>query len=294
MISDVNWNKLKKFKAYLKNGGYSQRTIYNYENTLCHLFEFVGKEWYRITSNDIEAFKTAFREGSFCKDVERKVLAQKEGLRISSMSRQISALNSFFRDFAEKDDVVKKARLKIGKRVIKAIYSRDQIKKMFSVADVFEGACLALGYYWALRVSEAVSLERDGINTKTRFVTGIGKGDKEYRQKMLPQGFRYLKRMLKSHNYDSNIPNLLQRSTKEGFKPMYLHKIEKLLRHVCLKAGVPYFAFHSLRHSIATHLIESGWDIREVQKYLRHDDVRTTTRYLHEENVAVEKKGYEL
>lgn len=284
-----NIEKLAGFEQYLTNQGYSEQTIQSYLNTLEHLFEFVQVDWNKVKQKHTEAFKTAYKKGKFARD-------GRTNLKTTGMRRQISAMRTFFIDFCGKNDAVRAAKLRLPKnRVVERKYSKSEIRKLFSVCESsFEKCCLSLGYYWGFRVSEAVSINRADINFKDKIVTVTGKGRKKIALEGLPKGFYYAKKQIDARNYLPSIPNLLQYYKHSVFFPLYLHKLEGIFRRLCTKAGVRYLGYHALRHSIATHLIESGWDIREVQKYLRHDSIETTTKYLHEGIKAVKEKGFEL
>jgi site-specific recombinase XerD len=57
---------------------------------------------------------------------------------------------------------------------------------------------------------------------------------------------------------------------------------QKICKYAALKAGITRdVSIHSLRHSFATHLLESGTDIRYIQELLGHNSVKTTQRYTH-------------
>src|SRR6185312_16406403 len=134
-----------------------------------------------------------------------------------------------------------------------------------------------------LRVSEAVGLERNGVDLEERLVRSIGKGDKE---RIVPLGRsaadalrRYLSR---------GRPFLDSRHRPELFLnarggPLTRAGAFLILRRLAERAGLEPARIHPhlLRHSFATHLLEGGADLRSVQEMLGHADLATTELYTH-------------
>jgi integrase/recombinase XerD len=134
-----------------------------------------------------------------------------------------------------------------------------------------------------LRVSEAVGLERGGIDLDDRFVRTIGKGDKERVVPIGRQAAEALRRYL-AHGR----PHLDRRHRPELFLnaqggPLTRAGAFLILRKLAGKAGLDPERIHPhlLRHSFATHLLEGGADLRSVQEMLGHADLATTELYTH-------------
>jgi integrase/recombinase XerD len=146
-----------------------------------------------------------------------------------------------------------------------------------------DSALIELLYGAGLRVSEAVGLERAGVDLDERIVRCVGKGSKE---RIVPIGRsaaealrRYLSR---------GRPYLDRRYRPELFLnakggPLTRAGAFLILRKVAERAGLEPGRVHPhlLRHSFATHLLEGGADLRSVQEMLGHADLSTTEVYLH-------------
>ena len=149
-------------------------------------------------------------------------------------------------------------------------------------------ALLALLYGAGLRVSEATGLRLDGLSLRA-FVgdpdPGVlqvrGKGEKE---RLVPFGGLARERL--EHwleqgrpSRPANPPQVLL--TKTG-RAMDRHLAFRIVRQHAVAAGLPADLHpHMLRHSCATHLLLGGGDLRSVQEFLGHADLRTTERYTH-------------
>jgi site-specific recombinase XerD len=144
-------------------------------------------------------------------------------------------------------------------------------------------ALVELLYGAGLRVSEAVGLERSGVDLDGRLVRVVGKGGKE---RIVPIGehavaalTRYLSRgrpyLDRRHRPDLFLNARGGALTRSG---AFL-----ILRRLAADAGLDPARVHPhlLRHSFATHLLEGGADLRSVQEMLGHADLSTTELYTH-------------
>jgi integrase/recombinase XerD len=149
--------------------------------------------------------------------------------------------------------------------------------------DLRDRALVELLYGAGLRVSEAVSLEKGGVDLAGRLVRCIGKGNKERIVPMGRQAADALRRYLSRGR-----PYLDRRHRPELFLnaqggPLTRAGAFLILRRLAAKAGLEPERVHPhlLRHSFATHLLEGGADLRSVQEMLGHADLATTELYTH-------------
>ncbi len=142
---------------------------------------------------------------------------------------------------------------------------------------------MELLYGAGLRVSEAVWLEKGGIDLDERLVRVTGKGDKERIVPIGRQATEALRRYLARGR-----PHLDRRHRSELFLnarggPLTRSGAFLILRRLAAVAGLDPSRVHPhlLRHSFATHLLEGGADLRSVQEMLGHADLGTTELYTH-------------
>ncbi|MDR7300303.1 site-specific tyrosine recombinase XerD [Haloactinomyces albus] len=150
------------------------------------------------------------------------------------------------------------------------------------VRDLRERALLELLYSSGARISEAVGLDLDDVNTEERTVSLDGKGG---RQRLVPVGQPAL------HALDAYLvrarPTLAIRG--RGSPAVFLNSrgtrlsrqsAWNALKSAAQRAGITAeVSPHVLRHSFATHLLEGGADVRVVQELLGHASVATTQVY---------------
>jgi integrase/recombinase XerC len=140
-------------------------------------------------------------------------------------------------------------------------------------------AILELLYSSGLRVSELVGLNISQLDLDLGLVRVMGKGRKE---RIVPVGKKACE-ALKDY--------LKERGKINGEDPLFINKmgqrlssrsVGRLVKRYSLISGIfRKVTPHSLRHSFATHLLDGGADIREIQEMLGHSSLSTTQRYIH-------------
>ena len=185
-------------------------------------------------------------------------------------------------------------------RKIRYIPSMDDINLVLLVAgeyrDLLECCLYTLG-----RKSEILKLRWEDIDferNKIRLWTRKRKdGSEEYDELPMPKPLRGLLFRLKKVRGGSISTSWVFPSpyagTARGSVSGRFSQLSSLMRRLCGKAGVKPFGFHAFRHYGASYLIRRGADLKTVQLWLRHRNLETTQRYVHEMPDSV-KAGAEI
>lgn len=146
-------------------------------------------------------------------------------------------------------------------------------------------AMLELMYAAGLRASEVCGVKVNEFHPTLGSITVIGKGD---RQRVVPVGLpaiEWTQRYL-----DELRPNLARHEDRRdghhlllsaSGRPLERTAVWRIVRRIAALAGLAEIHPHMLRHSFATHLLESSGDLRAVQELLGHADISTTQVYTH-------------
>ena len=136
---------------------------------------------------------------------------------------------------------------------------------------------MSLVYSAGLRRSELLNLPPQDINSETMSVRIMGKGKKCRYSLLSPKLLEELR-----HYFREYRP---QKWLFEGETPGEQYSasaLVKVLKEAAHRAGIKHRVHvHMLRHSFATHLLEQGTDLHTIQELLGHNDIKTTTIYLH-------------
>jgi len=211
----------------------------------------------------------------------------------SSVARRAAAARSFYRHLValgqRADNPAAEIDLPRRRRRLPRSLSLGEVERLIDAANgttprsFRDRALVELLYGAGLRVSEAVGLERAGIDLEGRTVRCVGKGDKERVVPLGSQAVEALRRYLARGR-----PYLDRRHRPELFLnaqggPLTRGGAFLILRRLAAKAGLDPERIHPhlLRHSFATHLLEGGADLRSVQEMLGHADLGTTELYTH-------------
>jgi integrase/recombinase XerD len=216
-----------------------------------------------------------------------------EGLAATTIGRRVAALRGFYRHQVllgtRGDNPAAELDLPKRRRTLPRTLSPGEAERLIEAANgtsprsLRDRALVELLYGAGLRVSEAMGLEKNGVDFDQRLVRCIGKGSKERVVPVGREAVEALRRYIARGR-----PYLDKRHRPELFLNAQGGALTRagaffILRKLAETAGLEPGRVHPhlLRHSFATHLLEGGADLRSVQEMLGHADLATTELYTH-------------
>ncbi|ATW24075.1 site-specific tyrosine recombinase XerD [Candidatus Formimonas warabiya] len=262
--------------------GLAENTLSNYQFDLKSFFAFLASksvsEIGTVTRHHIIAYLVSLRG---------------QGKSPATLARHMACLKSFFH-FLLREKIIDQdptANLETPKlaKIFPRVLSVNEVTLLLNqpalgtLLGLRDKAMLELIYATGLRVSELTGLNVNHVNLDMGFLRCVGKGSKE---RIVPVGsfavkalMEYLNRsrakLVKKTKEEALFVNQHgRRLTRQGFW--------KILKYYAGQAGITVeITPHTLRHSIATHMLENGADLRTVQEMLGHADITTTQIYTH-------------
>lgn len=213
-----------------------------------------------------------------------------DGLSGRSLARLLSATRTFYRWLTREGKVQQNPALavqapKASKRLPQTL-DVDQLSAMLDQKTddplvMRDLTIMELIYSSGLRVSEVVSLNLNDLDLRDSSLVVTGKGNKT---RMLPMGrmaLKALNRWLPVRNTLASLDEEAVFVGKTG-RRLTTRAVEQRLARLGVTSGVNGHVYpHRLRHSFASHLLESSGDLRAVQELLGHADIATTQIYTH-------------
>lgn len=285
---------IRAFLEYLRVQRHaSEHTLKNYSVDLKQFFEFLKGHYQTLSfSNEGELARVD-------KSILRSFLNELfKGHGATSVARKLSTLRSFFEFCLFKKWIeVNPAKVirspKIPKRVPKfltvdEVFSLLAAPKGVTILELRDKAILELFYASGLRLSELVSLKKEQLDMDQGMVRVLGKGNKE---RLVPVGKSaisslkaYLTKRGELLNGKPEQPSIFLNKLGDQISARAVERlIDKYLKRTGIQKKVTP---HILRHTFATHLLNSGADMRGIQELLGHVSLSTTQRYTH---VALDK-----
>ncbi|MFH1727819.1 MAG: site-specific tyrosine recombinase/integron integrase [Pseudomonadota bacterium] len=279
---------IKDFIEYLKNvKHYSSHTLRNYSNDLEDFSRFL------LEQKILKSFNDPFDLNIISVQHIRAFLAYLYNKNSSTtLARKIASLRSFMTymktEGKVKENIAKNVATPKRKKYLPLTMSVDEVFTLIESAngdswqELRDRAILELLYASGVRVSELVSLNTSNVDFNDKCIRLIGKGNKErivlFGNKAKFAMTRYL-----------DIVGIDYNSVSNDSKPLFLNKsknrisqkgisriIDKYLKRNGIQKKVTP---HVFRHTFATHLLDSGVDLRSIQELLGHSMLSTTQRY---------------
>ncbi len=274
-------------KVYRLTGYYKLKEIYRRqaENLLnsTDYSEQTKRSYLSIFMRFLEYFD--YKHPVFIKDEAiRNYLVIQRAYSSSHQNTVINALKFFFGQVYKKkleDRYILRPR---KEHYLPDYFSKEEISAIIGQLDNIKHRLLVIiGYSAGLRRSEIQNLRPSDIDLKKNLVFIRDAKGKKDRYSVLPSG---IKELLGKYIEKERPKIYLFEGSKPGEKYSFT-SMNKVLKKAARSAGINRRVhLHMLRHSFATHLLEEGHDIRYVQEFLGHTNIKTTQRYTHIVNDA--------
>jgi integrase/recombinase XerC len=274
-------NYLKQFIAYLQNEKrYSQHTLDAYQRDI-QQFE----TWLEQQDNSPELTSSRFfHVQQFVAQLNRQALGSR------SIKRKLSSLRSFFNYLLTNHYISANPAIDIQTpktpRNLPKTLDIELIDKLLkipsrSIIEKRDKAMLELFYSSGLRLSELVSLNLESINRDEFTLRVTGKGNKT---RIVPIGTQAMQAlevwlMVRKDQADLDEAAIFVSNRGTRINP---RTVQQRINHWQKTLGIEQHIHpHKLRHSFASHILESSGDLRAVQELLGHADISTTQIYTH-------------
>ena len=255
--------------------GLSKNTTSSYQRDLNKLSKF-------LEISGINSFNELTEE--ICSAWIADLFQHNVGAR--SIQRHISSAKGFF-NYLKKSGLVTNSPFDLinspkSPSYLPSILSPEEVSQLLNfkpknVQEKRDIAIIELIYSSGLRVSEAVNANLDDFEDNKNFLRVLGKGSKT---RLVPVG-RYARKAI-----DEWIGERKKLSTKDNSlfvnlrgKRISARSVQEKIRNIAIMQGLPPVNPHMLRHSFATHLLESSGDLRSIQELLGHSSLSTTQIY---------------
>lgn len=266
--------QIEKFVQWLRSKRYSESTIKTYTEAIRIFLQFFSeKALSEIENNDIIIFNNDY------------ILKNK--LSASYQNQMVNAVKLFFQTVQNRKLNIEQIHRPKKPKTLPNVLSKEEIKAILEAhGNIKHRTMLSLIYACGLRRSELLNLKFTAIDSKRGIL--LIKQAKGKKDRIAPISAKTIE-MLRDY-YKAYKPQtwLFEGQTKGE---QYSEKsLENVLKQALQKANIKKpVSLHWLRHSYATHLLESGTDLRFIQELLGHNSSKTTEIYTHVSTKSLQK-----
>lgn len=266
--------QLEKFKQWLFSKRYSENTVKTYGEALkSFLLFFRQKTVAEINNEDVIRY------------VNEYLLKNK--LSASYQNQVVNAIKLYFTTIQDKKINLEKIHRPKRAKVLPNVLSKEEVKFILEAhTNIKHKMMLSLIYSCGLRSGELLALRPTHIDSKRNIV--LLKNAKGQKDRITPLSPKILE-MLRIYFREYRPKIFLFEGQKAGV-PYDARSLQLILKQALKKTNIIKPAtLHWLRHSYATHLLESGTDLRYIQELLGHSSSKTTEIYTHVSTKSIQQ-----
>lgn len=281
---------LKQFYDYLLIKGYQEETSRNRYLNVHYFFSFTKKDFLQITEEDVKTYY------DYLKQRPNKVKG-KGTLKHTSVLHHIRSIELFYLFLFELKKTTTLLQIELPKSrqdddFVREILTQAEIQQLYNKANAKEKVILNLAYGCGLRVSELVAVNKEDIYLKENLlIVPKGKYSKRriipFTEKMKEDLLFFLcsassDKVLGSIEITQEPALILNTKGTRMQEWTYNSLLKGLLKQIGIDTQrIKKIGIHSLRHSVATHLLENGMELEQVREFLGHEQLETTQIYTH-------------
>ncbi len=265
---------LKAFRIWLHHKRYSENSIRSYSDLVKTFLEHVSpKSVEELTNDDVVDY------------VYRHIVGK--GYSFSHQNQVVSALKLFFREVVKSKIEIDKLQRPRREHKLPNVLSKGEVKRILTAPkNIKHRTMLSLIYACGLRRSELLGLKPSNIDSKRGLlIVRQSKGNKD---RVIPLSAKTIE-MLRDYYKLYKPQEWLFEGQIKG-QQYSGESLQGVLKQALEAAGITKpVTLHWLRHSYATHLLESGTDLRYIQELLGHRNSKTTEIYTHVSTHSIQK-----
>jgi len=257
---------IETFKRYMLSKRYSPNTINTYCEALKSFLIFCNTKAVRdITNVDVILYNNNY--------------ILKHNLSSSYQNQIVNAIKLYFKIVKETAIEIDKIHRPRREKALPNVLSKEEVKQIITApTNLKHKTMLSLIYSCGLRCGELLALQPHHIDSKRNIV--LLKNSKGKKDRIVPLSPKILE-ILREYYKVYKPKTYLFEGQKEG-APYDARSIQLVLKQALYKTAIKKpVTLHWLRHSYATHLLESGTDLRYIQELLGHNSSKTTEIYTH-------------
>ncbi|WP_114767788.1 tyrosine recombinase XerC [Vibrio rhodolitus] len=271
---------LERFYEYLRSEkGLSLHTQRNYKQQLetmaQHLLSMGLKDWTQV-------------DAAWVRQLASK--GMREGMKPSSLATRLSSLRSFFDFLILRGELsanpAKGVSAPRKKRPLPKNLDVDEVGQLLEVTDddplsIRDRAMMELMYGAGLRLAEMVGVNVKDVSLFSGELRVVGKGDKERKVPFSGLAKEWVGKWLKVRSGLAKPDEKALFVSKLGVRISHRNVQKRMAEWGQKQAVASHISPHKLRHSFATHMLESSNNLRAVQELLGHENISTTQIYTH-------------